>query len=411
MSLTQRQVWKTLRGLVSQNNNQIKKVFSGAVCAKINAKYYGYNVSFSSLESEKRATISTGLKSIYQSIGDNLTAHDYEAKDYYRDLLAQGKSWYDKLSVNDLLILFTFQNTIIANMNNLDRINQTEVVRLIDHTPLVKFFTGKVEFSGKPPKTPDDKQEFDETNFENISQALLIATNQAYNTYLVKTGRPAQPLSRADLNNFNFGRFDGKVARAYINAKLQALEEDQFAKNAEREQNSIVENENIEDALTKEATVKGVEQTKQEDAKSPIYTKIKSFLNPQPEQTVSKNDDQDEEFLDKETASVAEKLVGYDIQGSPVYESYKDGLFVGYTDFAGQKFSGDVFGRDDEDKEYFILNTTQEESLPTEDTNINNIITNNNYIAGKQSDVAISDKTKSSANQEDNGQLTLFELN
>ncbi|MBQ3214034.1 MAG: hypothetical protein IJB10_03430 [Clostridia bacterium] len=216
MELTQRQIWKTLRSLVTENNNEIKRVYSSAVAARFyarNSRCATYEINTQAI---KQKQIGEGLKIIYQKMGDKLIGDDFESKDYYHQLLNEGKNWYDKLSSADLFQLYILQNKVLTGVSTLREVTTSSVSQVIATTRMGKYFTSGIDFSGKPAKVTADQEDFDITDPENIEQVLITATQNAYNRYLRKRGEEPELISPEDVSRTNFGRFSGRVAQTYF---------------------------------------------------------------------------------------------------------------------------------------------------------------------------------------------------
>lgn len=218
MEFTQRQIWNTLRSLVTENNNEIKRIYSSAVAARFYARSSRCGTDYINTQAIKQRQISEGLKVIYQKIGDKLIGDDFASKDYYHQLLNEGKNWYDKLSSADLFQLYILQNKVLTGVSSLQEITTTTFSQIIMETKTGRYFTPGIDFTGKPPKVPADKEDFDMSNPENIEQVLIVATQKAYDRYLRKKGEEPELISPEDVSRVNYGRFSGRIAQTYFNS-------------------------------------------------------------------------------------------------------------------------------------------------------------------------------------------------
>ena len=334
-SLTERQIWKTMRNLVKQNTSNIRSIFSAATYARINTEYKNSSITTMTLVKMKNMQVQTGLKEIYKEIGESLVYRDFEAKDYYHACLQDGKNWQDKLSINDLFQLYIYQNNILQQMQSSQPsvISTSSVLRMVENSQVGKFFTGKIDFSGKPAKTPEDKVEFNVEDPKNISEVLATVVQRAYDNYQERFGRPCEEIPKDKLEKVNFGPYSGKVAQTYFETMAQT----------------------------------------------------------QP--------------FEEEIAS--DKMVGFDEQGTPVFEKPGEhGNSFFYTLVYGA-FHGQLFGRDDQDRDIYLQTISSEEETPTDDTLIEEESEDNLQIPLFKRDVAVSGKTEGSVAEANNPQIEL----
>lgn len=218
MELTQRQVWNTLRSLVTENNNELRRVYSSAVAARFHARNSRCGTYEINTQAIKQRQIGEGLKVIYQKMGDKLIGDDFESKDYYHHLLNEGKNWYDKLSSADLFQLYILQNKVLTGVSTLSEVTSTSVSQVIIGVKTGKYFTSGIDFTGKPPKVPADAENFNISDPENIEQVLITATQNAYDRYLRRRGEEPELISPEDVSRVNYGKFSGRVAQTYFNS-------------------------------------------------------------------------------------------------------------------------------------------------------------------------------------------------
>lgn len=333
-SLTERQIWKTMRNLVKQNNSNIRSIFSAATLARINTEYKNSSITTMTLVKMKNMQIQSGLKEIYKEIGEELVYRDFEAKDFYHICLQDGKNWQDKLSSDDLFQLYVFQNNVLQEMQKPGTlISTSSVLRMIENAQVGKFFTGKIDFSGKPAKTPEDKVEFNVEDPKNITAVLSTMVQRAYDNYQERFGKPCEEIPKEKLENINFGPYSGQVAHTYFEtmAQTQPLEEE----------------------------------------------------------------------------IVADKMVGFDEQGTPVFEKPGEhGNSFFYTLVYGA-FHGQLFGRDEEDRDIYLQTVSPEEEVPTDDTLKDEELEDDAQISLFKRDVAVLTKTEQSGFSLDSSQTEI----
>jgi len=177
---TQRQIWKVMRKLVSNNNSEIRSIFSSDVNSFMKEKYKNSPSLYKQRDIEKQLLINNGMRNIYRSIVDHYFSYDNEAKEIYFDLSNNGKSWQDNLSVRDLFYLFRFQSNILEEMNHTrELLTEKSVLSIIDKAQIDNSFKrGIIEFTGKPDKTIDDKVKIDIESVEVINNSLKILEDE-----------------------------------------------------------------------------------------------------------------------------------------------------------------------------------------------------------------------------------------
>lgn len=222
MELTERQIWKTMRSLVKENSNQIKQIYSGYQYGLLRARLSEGLISQTTYKSQAFG-ISSGIKRIYQAFGEKFTESDFEAKDTYHSLIKEGKNWLDKLSSDDLFQFFVFQNQVLDKVVGREQIESHAFTRPMAYIQPGMYFTGKIDFTGKPEKVAADKEPFDETNIQNINETLMICSQRAYEKHALQQGENLGPITPLQIKSFNFGEYTGGVAQAYVTAYEQEL--------------------------------------------------------------------------------------------------------------------------------------------------------------------------------------------
>ena len=106
------------------------------------------------------------------TFADNFLINDYLGANKYLDMQAQKVNWLDQLSTTDLFYYYNLQSRVIKKFNKVENLNTDRVVEIISQTPVSKYFSGKVEFSGKPEKTLEDKNKIDVKD-DNIRAQVL----------------------------------------------------------------------------------------------------------------------------------------------------------------------------------------------------------------------------------------------
>lgn len=222
MELSPRQEWKVMRDLVSENNNIIKNIFSSAVSASIYDSHYRGStptLSKATIENLKQARISRGIREVYKAAADNFFVSDYYGSKKCLDLQDAGKNWIDQLSTTDLFYYYAFQSKIIKKFNNEENLNATTAVRIIDGTSVSKYFSGKVEFSGKPDKTPEDKTKIDVKDLDVRAQVLHDLTLREHQKYCERNNLDPSQNEETIITGTNFGKYSGVIASRYFKQK------------------------------------------------------------------------------------------------------------------------------------------------------------------------------------------------
>lgn len=214
MEFTDRQVWKTLRGLVSSNNAQIRQIYSAAVYARMNVRYesvYPKEI----LDLKKQEVVGSSMKEISRRIADKYIGDDFVARDRYTQLSYMGKKWQDHLSSDDLFQLFIMQNKILAKMSRLERVDLPSVNQIISQVKFGTYSTPKVDFTGKPAKVEADKIPFNPEDPKVIEEVLIDSAQRLYDRYSQRTGLLPDRISPEDMSKINFGAMSGRIASTY----------------------------------------------------------------------------------------------------------------------------------------------------------------------------------------------------
>ena len=90
---TKRQVWKTMRKLVSSNNAELRRIYSSDVGFIMKEKYRNSPSLSKEMAIEKQYLINSGVKNIFRSIVDNFFSYDKEAKERYFEISQSGENW------------------------------------------------------------------------------------------------------------------------------------------------------------------------------------------------------------------------------------------------------------------------------------------------------------------------------
>ena len=304
-NLTERQIWEVIRSLVSAKNQEIKRTYSASVYSRVYNNPNNRGLSQDFKRQKANNIINQGMRDINVGIGRKLHERDIEGYGIYKDLVFQGKKWHDYLSSNDLFQLFVLQNNLLQEVNKLDVIHAEDVVKAAISVPTHLQFPGIIEYSGKPSRVKEDKQKIDVKNPENIDQALLVLSERAHNAYRSFTRRSCREFTAEDLEYFNFGEYSGSVAKAFLKSK---------------------------EAVQLE--IPGMEEYDFQD------------INPEDLFT--------------------EKMVGFDEQGTPVFERRDVFGNVDYFTHLHGTFEGQLFGRDEEDREIYLGEVGGKETTPTD---------------------------------------------
>lgn len=222
MELTERQIWNTMRSLVKQNSNQIKKIYSGYQYGLLRARLSEGLISQTTYKSQASG-IPSGIRVIYKAFGEKFTESDFEAKDKYHTLLSKNENWLDYLSSDDLFQFFVFQNQVLERVACKEQIESHAFTRPMAYIQPGLYFTGKIDFTGKPALVKEDKQPFDESDTQNINNALVVCSQRAYEKHCLKQGEYSGPITPIQIQRGNFGEYTGGVAYAYVKAYEEEL--------------------------------------------------------------------------------------------------------------------------------------------------------------------------------------------
>lgn len=304
-SFTDRQVWKVLRGLVSDNNAEIRKVFSASVAGSYNAFASSVDKEISSaLPTQKKIVIGDGVREIYKQIANKLFEFDPDAKQKYFSLNSEGVVWQDMLSSRDLFYLYSFQNRVLRSFSKVENLNLQNAVSAVSNTSFGKYFSGKVEFTGKPQKNDMDKKGFDAKSGENIEGVLLQVSLNEHQRYCNARNLDPDATEQQMIEKVRFGEYTGGVVMRYF--KQKGLVED--------------------------------------------YLQDQDFSQELAEQIV--------------THPQFGKQVGFTEQGAPLYED-KSGRFTSST---GETYSGHIFGFNEDTFVVTGTTFNQSDIFPTQET-------------------------------------------
>ena len=234
MELTERQEWSVMRDLVKENNREIRNVFSSAVSANSYLKNTtaGSRMTKDQIEREKQYLISLGMKEIYKACADNFFQNDFFGARTYLNMQDSKQNWLDAISTVDLFYYYNFQSRVLRNFEKVDNLTINSAVRAIDKTPLSKYFPDKITFSGKPDKTPGDKNKIDIHDNEIRAQVLHDIALREHNRYCEENGINPEEKEEVVMTKTNFGEYSGLVASRYFKQReflqQQREEEEQF---------------------------------------------------------------------------------------------------------------------------------------------------------------------------------------
>ena len=365
---TNRQIWQVMRELVSDNNNYFKKIYASSVRGYINGYIQKKGLSPKAAEIEKNKIIGEGMSSIYEAIASRFLDIDkYEhypegtQQATYFDLKAGGKNWYDKLSVKDLYVLFTFQNKVLSQIKQIKNLDKDSIVATIGRTGFIRSFNGHVQFSGRPHATPEDKVKID-TKDENIRTEIIGELTQYY------CGSTQQAI-----NGVALGRHGSEVVRRYFVAREQgqgyfeqrqleqalggqrhinpsampgvAFRMDKSAPRSQRELSRLA----YENARGREE----IPQPKVEPKE-----KVVDFAT-------------EEEWAEAQAVMHPEKtMIGLDVQGTPILKITAPDGTISYENSLGESYTGPVFQEDENDNLFITTEIEASEDkliIPTED--------------------------------------------
>lgn len=237
MELTSRQQWTIMRDLVGENNNSLRKMFASAISADIYDYYYrqstaGSDVPKKTVEAIKSYKISNGVREIYKACADNFLQNDFYGARRYLDMQDSKQNWLDYLSTVDLFYYYNFQTKVLQNLDQLKDLKIGSAIKTINETPLSKYFSGKVSFSGKPDKEPGDKQKIDKRDFELRAQVLHDLALSEHVKYCESKGINPEKNEEKVMTKCNFGEYSGRVASRYFQQReilrQQREESEQF---------------------------------------------------------------------------------------------------------------------------------------------------------------------------------------
>ena len=221
MEITDRQQWLIMRDLVSENNTNIKNVFSTAVCADVYDFYYrkttaGSGVPKQTVEAVKSYKISKGIREIYKACADVFLQNDFSGANRYLDLQALDKNWLDELSTTDLFYYYSLQSKVLRKFSTEKNLNVDSAVDIISGVKVSKYFSGKVEFSGKPEKVAADKNKIDLKDIDLRAQVLHDIALAEHTKFCEENGINPDKDEEFVMTNTSFGKYSGQVANRYF---------------------------------------------------------------------------------------------------------------------------------------------------------------------------------------------------
>ena len=172
------------------------------------------------------------MRSVYRSFADNFLINDYLGANKYLDMQAQKVNWLDQLSTTDLFYYYNLQSRVIKKFNKVENLNTDRAVEIISQTPVSKYFSGKVEFSGKPEKTIEDKNKIDVKDDNIRAQVLHDIALSEHQRYCEENNLDTEELEEIVMTKVNFGKYSGLVANRYFKQReflqQQRQEEEKF---------------------------------------------------------------------------------------------------------------------------------------------------------------------------------------
>lgn len=390
---TNLQIWQVMRQLVGENNTYFKKIYASSVRGYINGYIQRNGLSPKVAEIEKAKIISSGVSEIYTAIATNFldidkyTQYDYGTQQArYFDLKSSGKNWLDQLSVKDLFVLFTYQNKVISQLRQIKNLDKDKIISTIDHTGFIRAFDGRVQFYGKPQRVEADRKvKIDTTNPDirvdvigQLTQHFCGSTQQSINgvalgkhstdviqRYFVAREQGSAYYEQRNATHTQTGaRYirpeipAGTAARYSPSAKhgyRSQMEMSRLAHEARRETPAPRQMTLEEAAAMLEAERREAELLR---AKEPEPTVVPFVKGTDPMDTL----ETDEQLGADETMSAKEmeeleksmfpikKMIGLNIEGTPVFEVTDIHGDVTYETSMGEEHSGAVFVENEDDQ-------------------------------------------------------------
>lgn len=185
------QEWLAIRYLVKENNKEIR------------LKAYATN----HCDNES-------IRDAYRFIAEYYFHNDNNAFEIYKDKCEN--NWMNDLSAHDLFRLYNYQNKILEKENFY--IGNFESICFFVNRDEMKFFDDKIDFTGKPPKTEDDKKQI-KINYDEILTDLVEDTYQKFLEKSIKNTDLQKDFRSTDIFDkkigFNLGVFQEKVMDIY----------------------------------------------------------------------------------------------------------------------------------------------------------------------------------------------------
>ncbi len=232
---TERQLWDILRHSVGSNNTFLRKIFTASVSA-----HYNYlkdrNPSDSYyLERQKNYSISNGMKNIYKAFADKFFEYDYDGGQDAIGLTLRKEVWLDNISTKDLYYYYCLQQNVFDRVKNFDHINEDSIIRQIENTDNEFLFSGKVDFSGKPQKTSEERGvKIDLDDYSIRQEALITVALSEYEKFCSIRGLDFEGTKEQFLQSQRYKSitFSGYVVKTYF----QERQKEQNAENTQIEQ-------------------------------------------------------------------------------------------------------------------------------------------------------------------------------
>ena len=339
-----------MRGLVSDNNSFFKKIYSSSVRGYINGYIQKRGLSPQMAEVEKNRIIGEGMSSIYEAVASRFLDID-KYQNYpegtqqatYFDLKAGGKNWYDKLSVKDLYVLFTFQNKVISQIRQIKNLDRDSFVTTIERTGFIRNFNGHVQFTGRPHSVPEDKNKIDVTD-ENIRTEVIGELTQYY------CGSTQQAI-----NGVALGRHGSEVIRRYFASREQGqgyFEQRQLEKafgGQGRYINPAMQGVAFRTDKSAHRSQRELSRLAYENAREREEIPQQKY---EPEENVVDFVGKDEWAEAQEVMHPEKTMIGLDIQGTPILKVTAPDGTISYEDSLGRSYTGPVFQEDENDNLY-----------------------------------------------------------
>lgn len=319
MKLTERQCWDIIRKLVSDKNKEYAKFLSQNVGRENMSLCIGYT------------------KSLYLNKFALSTEREFKYLLKRRGIQPQ-KEWLDNLSSEDLLLFLDFRCTTLQKMYDFLKIHGSitheDVINLIAGTKrssLINYNAGRLKATGRP-EAVENEESIEDLGFieENIEKAISQQAEKIARGHSMRLGvslqsalNEANKLKTHNINN------NGEIT-GYSNRLMLKLGES----DKQEKQKRTVNPDKIH--------LVGFDAKK-----APIFMIKDQFVDivGKPIPPVEIVYDLDKNKIEQDVqGSNQVRFVGFDIQGSPVYEDE-----YGYFNSIGERLPDDVYIESEED--------------------------------------------------------------